>query len=191
MVVSHKIIVDLSTNRNMITYYLTLSQVFPSTHPRAGEATQFKSALNSAIMCARCQERPKGMCMGECVTGYRKLHTIRANYDFWAKRFEKIATGEAVLSIREWVGKPYGRGSTQREIALLTREDGIGIQKLEFWQDRHGNEGWNWFQIEGAYPVLNTVAENDGLSLKDWKDWFCDYDLLKPMAIIHFTKFRY
>lgn len=68
--------------------------------------------------------------MGECVVGYLKRHTIRANYEFWAKRFEKIAAGEAVLSIREWVGKPYGKGSTQREIALHPRKD---YQRRPYW----------------------------------------------------------
>ena len=70
----------------MKIYYLTLSQVFPSYMPKAGEPTEFKDAFAK----------------------HRKIHTIRANYDFWAKRFEKIAAGEACLSIREWVGKPYG-----------------------------------------------------------------------------------
>ena len=174
----------------MKTYYLTLSQVFPSTHPRAGEPTNFRAAFNNAQMCARCQEHPKGMCMHECVVGYLKKHTIRANYEFWAKRFKKIAAGKAVLSIREWVGKPYGKGSTQREIALLTREDGIGIEKL-------------WFERANIYcPMIATdkfnysqvplhLSNNDGLDFDDWKEWFKGYDLSKPMAIIHFTKFRY
>lgn len=159
----------------MKTYYLTLSRVFPSTHVRAGEPTEFEAAFNAG------QDTPKG----EVFAKYRKLHTIRANYEFWAKRFEKIAAGEAVLSIREWVGKPYGLGSTQREIALLTRKDGIGIQKLQFgYYDQCPYIGHN--QI----PVAKLSA-NDGLSYEDWCEWFKGYDLHKPMAIIHFTKFRY
>ena len=37
------------------------------------------------------------------------------------------------------------------------------------------------------------LAENDGLTLADWEAWFSNpkYDLSEPMAIIHFTKFRY
>lgn len=31
----------------------------------------------------------------------------------------------------------------------------------------------------------------DGLSFSDWYDWFRKVDLRQPMAIIHFTKFRY
>jgi hypothetical protein len=153
----------------MKTYYLTLSQVFPSTHPRAGEPTYFRENLRRS-----------------------KLHTIRANYDFWRKRFEKIAIGEAVLSVREWVGKPYGKHSSMRELALLTREDGIAIQKLEF---PFGT--LNEVVIEDAKRVslfsgiAETLARNDGLSPEDWGEWFKCYDLSKPMAIIHFTNFRY
>jgi hypothetical protein len=35
------------------------------------------------------------------------------------------------------------------------------------------------------------LAKNDGLSLKNFKEWFKKYDISEPMAIIHFTKFRY
>lgn len=160
----------------MITYYLTLSQFFPVTHERAGEPTFFADKFHAAI--TGNQEY------------WNKLHTIRANYEFWAKRFEKIDAGEAVLSIREWVGKPYAKGSTQREIDLLTRNDGIGIEKL-------------WFERSNIYcPMIATnkfnysivplhLSNNDGLAFDDWKEWFKGYDLSKPMAIIHFTKFRY
>lgn len=149
--------------KRLITYYLTLSQVFPSTHCRAGEPTGFKDSLRKT-----------------------KLHTIRANYDFWARRFEKIERGEAVLSIREWVGKPYGKGSTQREIVRLTREDGIGIEKLNF-----GGRDLIYPYVDGVKVDTKTLSANDGLSLTDWCTWFRSYDLSKPMAIIHFTKFRY
>ena len=176
----------------METYYLILSQVFPSTHPRAGEPTNFNSALDFAIRCAKVPERQKRMCKGECIAGYLKLHTIRANYEFWAKRFEKIAAGEAVLSIREWVGKPYGKGSTQREIVRLTRDDGIGIQKLEFEPaDKLFGKSHPCINDGKGVSSIEELANNDGLSLKDWKEWFKDYDISKPLAIIHFTKFRY
>lgn len=158
----------------MKTYYLTLSQVFPSTHPRAGKPTFFRDKLHAALT--------------DNADYWNKLHTIRANYEFWAKRFEKIAAGEAVLSIREWVGKPYGKGSTQREIIRLTRECGIGMQKLEF---KEIGKGFNAAVIDGKPWPREILANNDGLSLQDWREWFKGYDLTKPMAIIHFTNFRY
>ena len=32
---------------------------------------------------------------------------------------------------------------------------------------------------------------NDGLSYYEWLNWFRGYDLSQPLAIIHFTFFRY
>lgn len=117
-----------------------------------------------------------------------KLHTIRANYPLWAKRFEQINRGEACLSIRLWTGKPYA--SKQVEIARLTKEDGIGIQKLTF--DNNDIEAFNLPEINDDHTwQLEDIAENDGLDIFSWLDWFKDYDLSQPMAIIHFTKFRY
>lgn len=34
-------------------------------------------------------------------------------------------------------------------------------------------------------------GHNDGLSEVDWRNWFERYDLTEPLAVIHFTKFRY
>lgn len=160
----------------MKTYVITLSSFFPQGHFVEGEMTGFREkvlkAINEPFTCPIVQ----------------KLHTIRANYDFWKRRFDKIEAGEACLSIRQWVGKPYGKGSSQLEIARLTRNDGIGIQKLTF-----DFEEINLPKVHGASlnPTVRILANNDGLSLDDWKDWFRDYDLSKPMAIIHFTKYRY
>lgn len=161
-------------SKKLITYYLTLSQVFPSTHSRAGEPTGFKRAFFNG----RYPELGDG-----------KLHTIRANYDFWARRFEKIYADEAVLSIREWVGKPYAKGSTQREISRMICEEGIGIQRLEFVGGSLSNAYIDFHLMRN--DVQEELARNDGLSLNDWREWFKGYDLSKPMAIIHFTKFRY
>ncbi len=162
------------------TYYLTLSQVFPTTHIKAGEKTGFEPKLMAALINMPCY--PK------------KIHTIRANYEFWRKRFEKIEAGEAILSIRQWVGKPYREGSTQKEITRLTREDGIGMQKLEIVKAKYqGREMWLTY-IDGVQQDALTshgLANNDGLDSEDWVDWFKDYDTKKPLAIIHFTKFRY
>ena len=158
----------------MRTYYLTLSKVFPSTHKRAGEPTFFRDKIHAAITGNRDY--------------WNKLHTIRANYEFWSERFEKIAAGEACLSIREWVGKPYAEGSTQRELIRLTREDGIGIQQLEFKEIQNGFKA---AVIDGKPWPREIIALNDGLSLQDWREWFKGYDQGKPMAIIHFTNYRY
>ena len=97
----------------MKTYVLMLSQFFPAYHPKAGSSTDFKNKLQAALN-------------GWSDLTFAKLHTIRANYPLWKKRFEQIERGEACLSIRQWSGKPYA--SKQVEIARLTKDDGIGLQ---------------------------------------------------------------
>lgn len=147
-----------------------LSKVFPATHPRKGEPTGFVNKVISAIKQIE----------GE----WWKLHTIRANYPLWAKRIAEVQRGEAVLSIRIWLGAPYR--SKQIEIVRLTKDDGVGIQELVFWTGRIG------YPTVGNYqPLIKEIALNDGLLRDDWVYWFKNYDKTKTMAIIHFTKFRY
>lgn len=157
------------------TYVLILSTRFPVYHWSAGKETFFAEKLNDALS-------------GNDIP-FKKLHTIRANYELWAKRFKKIATGEAVLSIRIWIGKPYGKGSSMKEVALLTCENGIGIQKLKFKFDENHNR---IALVDGVtLPSISELAHNDGLTYHEWISWFQNYNLEKPMAIIHFTDFLY
>jgi DNA-directed RNA polymerase subunit RPC12/RpoP len=116
-----------------------------------------------------------------------KLHTIRANYDLWSKRIKEVQEGKAILSIRYWSGKPYN--SKQVEICQLDKGSGVGVQKLRsfMWQYAIIDLGEN-----GTDSMeISELAKNDGLSENDFCEWFRKYDLSKPMAIIHFTNFRY
>lgn len=161
----------------MITYFLTLSQVFPATHPKAGSPTGFKESF----LDGQNSEEDGG-----------KLHTIRANYEFWRKRFDKIEKGEACLSVRMWTGKPYR--SKMIELCRLTKEDGIGLQKLEIVAEKYRNRSIWLGYVDGNsqhYGFFQDLAKNDGLKLQDWFDWFKNYKLNEPMAIIHFTHLRY
>ena len=145
----------------MKTYVIILSEKFPTTHPRKGQETEFgRSFLNG-----------------------KKIHTIRGNFSLWEKRIAHIQKGEAVLSVRQWTGKPYQ--SKQVEIARLTAEDGVGIQELKLTDLSRPTT------INGQRIELPLLAQNDGLGFNDWFYWFEKYDLSKPLAIIHFTKFRY
>lgn len=154
---------------NMRVYVLMLSKEFPKDHPKAGQSTGFADLLKVAL----------SGCNG-------KVHTIRKNYERWEKRIKAVQEGKAVLSIRQWKGRPYEKGNVQIEIARLGKDDGVGIQKLE------RDQMLGWF-IDGVDSDVTTeeLARNDGLSLDDWKEWFKDMDLSKPLPIIHFTKFRY
>ena len=168
-----------------------LSKAFPANHPRKGEPTDFRTKFLSA------RYSQEGGTLYIASYGKRKLHTIRANYELWRKRFEKIERGEACLSIRQWEGKP--RRSKAIEIARLTKDDGIGIQKLYLTDEINllGEYGivestWELFGIPGDSKVsCKQLAYNDGLSYEDWDAWFENYDKSKPLAIIHFTCFRY
>ena len=160
----------------MKTYVITLSRCFPTKHSKAGEPTQFRDAFYAGQVFNRGSE---------CLYVRPKLHTIRANYPLWEKRIKDIQEGKAILSVRQWSDKPYW--SKQIEIARLTTANGVGIQKLCFLGDNF-NGG---YIRNGAYPSDKILAKNDGLSLADWEEWFRGYDLSKPLAIIHFTKFRY
>ena len=159
----------------MKTYILMLSRRFPVNHPKAGQPTFFRDKLLASVF--HNQEY------------WQKLHTIRANYLLWEKRIKEVKEGKAILSLRQWADKPY-RSKTQ-EIVRLTASDGVGMQILEFDKDRDGMVSWNFFDIDGKYPSLEDVAHNDGLSLEDWKAWFKDYNFSHPLAVIHFTPFRY
>lgn len=170
-------------------YYLTLSQRFPKGHIKEGQLTLFENALRKATDgCDGCPEYWK--CFGEkdwCEANHEKRHTIRANYEFWRKRFEKIKRGKAVLSVRKWIGKPYAEGSTQVEIMKLTKDDDIGIQKMTI----EGCTTHHQIFIDGIPVSSKELANNDGLDEADWHSWFRGYDVTEPMAVIHFTKFRY
>jgi len=178
----------------MKTYVITLSQVFPVTHPRHGEPTGFKEKMANAIYHMR---HPDVFEPGEPNNGDEKYHTIRANYELWQKRFEQIESGEACLSIRQWTGKPYA--SKQVEIARLTNEDGIGLQRLQFIPDGSlanfmTSIDFRLHRMPDSLNLAHQLAKNDGLSFADWKEWFFgsqNYDFRKPLAIIHFTNFRY
>lgn len=145
----------------MKTYVLTVSKTFPSYHAKAGQETDFIQLIARG----------------------HKLHTIRGNYELWKKRFEAIEKGEALLSVRQWTGVPYR--SPQTELFKYYKSNGIGVQKLQL-----DILGWFVDDIDSDVKTKD-IAENDGLSLDDFKEWFKETDMKEPMAIIHFTSFRY
>lgn len=159
----------------MTTYVITISETFPKTHKRAGQETDFLTSIKNGD----------------------KIHTIRGNkngtsYTRWVKRFEKINAGKAVLVLKVWEGKPYGKDSTQKEVFRFDKSHGIGVERLEFFENQFDIPCINYPLINNyEEPTIETIAKNDGLSLVDFKEWFKTYDLTQEMAIIHFTAFRY
>lgn len=176
----------------MKTYIITLSKQFPAGHKRVGEPTFFKERFLSGQECKLCPPKNTHKCYPECNECAmncipKKYHTIRANYPLWVKRIAEVERGEACLSIRQWTDKPYR--SKQVEIARLTKDDGVGIQRLHFPEGDIASpivRGSRFCMVD-----LEVLSRNDGLLYSDWYRWFKKYDLTKPMAIIHFTPFRY
>lgn len=157
------------------TYNIMLSRVFPKTHPRAGEDTGFKPKVFASFNNMPCY--------------LKKLHTIRANYPLWKERFDEVQRGEAIINLRQWLGEPY-RSKTVL-IKTLTAADGIGLQRLDFKMPDRGDLTFYVIDESMVFTTGKELSHNDGLELQDWLDWFSDYDQTQPLAIIHFTPFRY
>ena len=145
-----------------------ISVVFPKTHPKAGQPTSFISKIFNQ----------------------QKKHTIRNNYELWKKRIDEVNEGKAVLDLRFWEGKPYA--SKQQTFKTLKQSE-VGIQKLSFFDSNIDCPYAYDPNGESNHPIygIADLAINDGLLLPDFKAWFKGSKLSKPMAIIHFTKFRY
>lgn len=149
----------------MKTYVLIVSRTFPKGHNKEGEQTFFVDKISN----------------GE------KIHTIRSNYPLWKKRIKEVQEGKAVLSLRYWSEKPYR--SKQVEFARLDKDSGIGVQEIYFINKNIYCP--DLCSDRFLKSNIEEIAKNDGLSIEDFKEWFKNYDLSKPLAIIHFTNFRY
>lgn len=168
-------------------YRLGVSRNFPSTHPKKGQATGFINSILNAI-----EKIPFNPYADKF-----KLHTIRNNYELWAKRMAEVQSGRAVIEIYYWDGKPRHKGSKQVVFAVLDKDSGCGVQRVYFAINTlelpfidNFEEKQSLTDAEGIH-ILNKLAKNDGLSIDDFKAWFKNYDLSTPKAIIQFTNFRY
>lgn len=187
----------------MKKYVIILSKTFPKSHSMTGKETYFKEQVLNVLKgydgCIIEQHNGEPL----FING-RKIHTIRENYALWEKCIGEVNRGEACISLREWSGKPYR--SQQREIAVLTANDGIGIQRVIMseseWEEEDGRHFCYWAEVDGKEINLDEIAKNDGFSdTGDYIAWFSpDIDRQSPdkdgwkhveFAIIHFTKFRY
>lgn len=171
-------------------YRLGVSRNFPTTHARKGEETFFPVKIMSAL--GKFNDELGNVTRASFID--KKIHTIRSNYKLWAERMAEVQAGRAVIELFYWSGKPYHKdenGVGQVVFAILDKDSGCGVQKLYF--SANGIDFlYTDFGKNGAMSIpTETLAKNDGLSLDDFKAWFKKYDLSEPMAIIHFTKFRY
>ena len=178
---------------------VTLGKYFGPKHPRKGQETGFKDK----------------------VTDGRKVHTCRSNYGYWRAKIEKITATGGVLSVRQWSAKPY---RSPQEVITEIPAGIVGVQKLELRREKcvvnHYAEAqlddkpiisvvyYDYeAKVDGLPVPLEILAENDGLTVDDFKAWFApifaETDKKYPQfaglasavtidfAIIHFTKRRY
>jgi hypothetical protein len=143
------------------TYVITISKNFPSTHSMKGHPTNFFSKIKEGT----------------------KKHTIRSNYELWKKRIDEVNEGKAVLSLREWSGKPYC--STQN-VLMEFRQGEIRVQKLTV-------DYMMGYFIDDVDSDITTeqLAINDGLTKEEFSEWFKKVKCGDELAIIHFSEFRY
>ncbi len=145
------------------TYILIISKVFPQTHKRQGEPTNFVDSI----------------------AYLNKIHTIRSNFELWEKRIAEINAGRARLSVRVWEDQPYR--SKQREVFAF---ESVGLEKLKRIDFEKMFAGYVEGESIDREINIKDLAKNDGLSTADFEYWFQGYDTSKPMAIIHFSNYR-
>lgn len=172
------------------TYVITMMVKFPTQAPFVAERTGFKKKI---------------------LTGEKK-HTIRQNYHFWKKRIDEINAGKAILSVRQWTGKPYD--SEQKEIKQFKQGE-VGYQRVTIQSKPVGKfsdhtvllsvgvivpSSSGLIQngiaggIAGEYRFLNAkkikqLAENDGITVEQMQKFFNKG--VSDGIIIHFSDLRY
>lgn len=178
---------------------IMLSKTFFPQHYRAGQPTGFAELVRKGV----------------------KRHTCRANYDYWKDRIATLQKRNGTLSLRQWSGKPYEKGSHTERI-LDVPASMVEVQRLVLmrtpsedieptYEEHDGTfvrvQGYEYTaEVEGHPCDVGTIAKNDGLSLEDFKAWFNpvfdEYEAkggeasepkrtALTFAIIHFTTFRY
>jgi hypothetical protein len=122
----------------------------------------------------------------------KKIHTLRKNYLFWKRRLSNAG----VLSIRYWKDKPrHSKQITIRNIDPYMKNSNFGIQEVCKINDgKSPGCPFSFYLVERQEPKtrldISVLAENDGLTLPEFIDWFKDYHE-GAMTLIHFTSFRY
>jgi hypothetical protein len=156
----------------MKTYVIIISKHFPAKHPEHGSESFFKRKIK--------KEGGIGI----------KEHTIRLNYGYWKKKIDKVNAGEAVLSLRQWAGKP--RRSQQVEFLQLKKGQ-VDVALFQITElTLSGETVKGMALVDGKSIPLDVVATNDGLSPYSWYHWFKEVPLNTDMALIYLnTEFRY
>src|SRR5690349_620300 len=141
---------------------ITFSRVYPSYHPRAGEPTGFIEKIYAGL----ADLQPDFKIPNDANEFWDwheyyncrvpKFHTIRAGHRFKVGDY---------FSPRVWSGRPYN----SKQIIIAPD---IEVQKTwSLSKDLLGGE-IRLNGVELKEPLAKVVANNDGLTLKDFKGWF-------------------
>ena len=137
----------------------TFSRHFPKGHPKQGEQTHFVEQIWNALKQLDLPLPKNSDFTKEFMWSILPLshfgckwHTIRAGKHF------KVGDW---FSPRVWTDKPYSS-------KLITIAPDIQIKKI--WDIWHDENGW-WINGNSFYAI-ERLAQNDGLSVQDFLDWF-------------------
>lgn len=140
----------------------TFSRYFPKGHPREGEPTFFVEKFWKGLQTIGYSEPSyffsevqglSNVISGEAYNhATPKLHTIRAGKHFKEGDY---------FSPRIWTNKPY----SSKQITIAP-----DIQIKKIWDIWHDENGW-WVNGDVFYAI-ERLAQNDGLSVQDFLDWF-------------------
>jgi len=110
-----------------------------------------------------------------------------------SSHINRFVFGKNTEEIRRFVYEYYKPHSIDSDCQIILKDNvEIGVQRFELIPDRDGAVSLEWHKIDNHKEVeWQFLANNDGLSSDNWREWFKNYDLTKPMAIIQYTKFRY
>lgn len=153
----------MEKKRNPKTFILSIAKHFPADHPRKGEPTNFK----------------------EKILAGEKIHTIRGNYEYWKKVCDEVNAGNAIISLRQWSGKPY---ASPRDPEFLRLEK-VGYEMIHISDGIVVIDNYNLTPLRG---MTYEITVNDGLTVRDFIDWFkLEKKSLNDGIILHFTDFKY
>lgn len=133
----------------------TLSRNFLKGHPRAGEPTYFvEKFYNSLFHKNNLMDYPFGLIVDESIRE-TKGHTIRMGRHF---------KPEDELTLAVWSDKPY----RSKQIKLWAGP--IRAIDIDIIIESHYDE--LFLSLRPGHIKLEELAKNDGLSLKDFRQWF-------------------
>jgi hypothetical protein len=161
---------------------LNIRNIFPEEHSKAGKETFYAHKIIGIVSGIKQTNN-----YGE------KIHVVEQNYDYWKKRIDMVNCGDAVLDLYCYFGDDF------RKFHTFDKNSGLDIQKLGFFKNSNlpfvsittTSHGGRAMSATLREIDINQLAENNGLSLQDFQEWLNISDCSKPLAIIHFTKFRY